>query len=425
MKHKWHINDFFSHRQGVYGRLIHVILPILLLVIAVGVAGLLTYGCLPQWIELQYGLGVILFSARWQWALVAISLLACLILVGLVVAGRSRIWWLFGLAPVLALFIYHFTGGPLGALRIVTQPRYIAASEANILQDSDWVAGVFWNGQAYAYPYRSLYSAPVVVTRQRDHRMILFWSPYADQITAFDAGSSLNIRQLRIVSMPANALLLYDSRTGQFINGLTGLMPDDSARKPDVLGDRLVTGTMRWGDWRALYPKTLLLSSPLPSVDAPGAPILPRYPAPVSDSAAQLVGASAAEVGQGGQRVTLVGGNWPVAVVSDQISDAPSNLVNGAEVYFIFLDKASHTVRAFDRVLPGGLYPRFSAYQDPHQPMVAFKDADTGSLWTRDGLAVQGQLKGTQLKRVPVWDRMYWNIAKYWYPDLKLVYPAQ
>lgn len=387
-----------------------VLWPIVLLLVAVGSAGVFSYGGQPQWVRFAHGLGLILFSRRWEGALIALSLAACLVLVGLVIAGRRRAWWLIGLAPVLALFIHHFATGPFNGLLIADDPRFVPAEQAAHLSDEDWVVGVVWGEAAYAYPFANLYTAPVVIAQDHDHRMILLWSAYANRALAFEVSREVKGRDLEVVSIPADALLLYNRRLGQFINGLTGRVQArsrDLGPTPTGFKNPIATVKLRWGSWKRVHPGTVVLDRPGVAARAPKGPILPRYP--TGDGSALP------------ERVTVVGEIAPVAVASERIDEEPMNLVSGAEAYVVFYDPSVDAVRAFDRVLEGGLYTRFVGYHDPARPRVAFRDVDTGSLWTRDGRAVEGERKGTRLKRVPVADGVYWNVMKFWYPDLQVV----
>ena len=48
-------------------------------------------------------------------------------------------------------------------------------------------------------------------------------------------------------------------------------------------------------------------------------------------------------------------------------------------------------------------------------------DPDSNSWWTIDGKAIDGPLKGAQLKELPVEEDLYWGAMKFWYPQTLLV----
>src|SRR5688572_1248919 len=182
----------------------------------------MAYGTDPRWVEQSWGLGLIVLSRRLQWPLVAVSLLLCLGLVGLVISGKRRAWWLIALAPVLALFVHRFVTAPTNRYTILDEPAFVAAAEAKHVRDEDYVVGVVFNEQPYAYPYAALWGAPVIVQSDRERRMLLIWSAYANAATPMEVTRELKARDLDIVCDPADTLLLYNGRTGQFIVGLTG-----------------------------------------------------------------------------------------------------------------------------------------------------------------------------------------------------------
>src|SRR5688500_7347508 len=106
-----------------------------------------------------------MWSRRAQWPLVAVVLLLCLGLMGLVISGRRRAWWLIALAPVLALFAHKFWSERHAAPLILESPTFVEAADADFIQDDDYVVAVSFgvNPQAYAYPYATLFRAPVIV----------------------------------------------------------------------------------------------------------------------------------------------------------------------------------------------------------------------------------------------------------------------
>ncbi|MDB5332880.1 MAG: hypothetical protein JWP03_4031, partial [Phycisphaerales bacterium] len=81
-----------------------MVIPLFLILVAGLSAGVVAYGTHPNWVQYQHGLELILWSRRLQWLLVALSLIACVLLIAMAISGRRRAWWLIGLAPVLALF---------------------------------------------------------------------------------------------------------------------------------------------------------------------------------------------------------------------------------------------------------------------------------------------------------------------------------
>ena len=120
---------------------------------------------------------------------------------------------------------------PDNAFFVNAQPTFISARGATFLMDDDWVVGLTNEGDPTAYPFSVLYPAPLVVQADQFTPMLLMWSPFANRAVAVKIDRSIKARELEILSMPANTLLVYNARIGQFINGVTGKTP--AGQKPD------------------------------------------------------------------------------------------------------------------------------------------------------------------------------------------------
>ncbi len=229
-----------------------IALPVTVIAIAVLLAGVMAYGTHPVWIESRHGLSIIMVSRRLRWLLAGLSLLSCITLFALVVAGKRRAWWLIGLAPVLALFLHTFAAGAVNRLSVLDQPPLITAAQAGFLGDEDYVVGLTVGDQSCAYPYASLYWTPVIVQADHDKRILIMWSAFANTCIATTVTRQIQAQQLHIVCQPANALLIYNARIGQFINGFTGTTPG-GARPQGFLNALPV-----WkGPWKTCARRTL------------------------------------------------------------------------------------------------------------------------------------------------------------------------
>src|SRR5690349_23176309 len=82
-------------------------------------AGVVAYGTHPAWAQYPRGLDFILLARLLQWPFIALSLIGAVILAGTVISGRRRVFWLVGLAPILALFGHRFATDPTAGMRAV------------------------------------------------------------------------------------------------------------------------------------------------------------------------------------------------------------------------------------------------------------------------------------------------------------------
>ena len=380
-------------------------LPLLLSFLATLFAAGMAYGTDPRWVEYPWGLGLIVLSRRLQWPLVAASLVVCLSLLALVISGKRRAWWLIALGPVLALFVHRFMTAPANRYAVLDEPAFVAAADAAHVRDDDHVVGVIFNERPYAYPYAALWGAPVVVQSDRERRMLLVWSAHANAATPLEVSRELKARDLDVVCDPADSLLVYNARTGQFLVGLTGRTT--RGEQPAGVERMLPSATQTWKQWRAAHPETRVLA-PVAYRRGPTVPLAPRLPA----ANAKL---PVAIVAHGGAQL---------AIRADDVGAAPLNLRVGDTPVVVFRDRVTGEIRAFDRRLEADLIPQFRLPRDAKQKEtgVAVVDSDTNSGWSARGVAVDGakDWRGKKLTAVDVREDIYLGPAQFWFGDLKL-----
>ena len=378
--------------------------------VATVLAGVVGYGTHPSWAKYSYGLDFILLSRQLQWPFIALSLIATLALLATIIAGRRGAWWLIGLAPVLALFAHRFAMDPTAGMAAIENPTFVAPDAAGAFVDNeDYVVGLTFEGKHYAYPYAALYSTPAVIHAQHDKRVLLMWSAPANRALAVAVGRGVKARDLDVVSTPANALLLYDTAKGVFINGLTGRTTE--GQKPAGFLQPVGTSKMPWWKWRVTHPDTQIMApAGRLAAGAPRRPMRPVYPMPKADLK------QPAEAG-----VAIVGVHRPAAMLSASLGAAPVNLSADESPVLVFRDPLTNVARAFRRKVDD-LSPRFKLSRDTSRKDVIFIDTDTNSGWNAAGVAVEGkkEFRGKRLPPVPVEDELYWGVMKHWYPGLQL-----
>ena len=388
-----------------------VLVPVLLLFAAVLTAAVMAYGTHPAWAQFPHGLEFILLARRLQWPLVAVSLLLCLALLGLVIAGRRRAWWLIGLGPVLALFVHRFATDPANRFHCVETPPFALASEARHVADDDWVVALQFEDVHYAYPYAALFEAPVVIHADHDKRVALLWSAYANRAVAVRVGRELRAADLEVVSMPANALLVYNGRIGRFVNGVTGRTPEGA--RPDGFREPLVSVTKTtWRAWRERHPDgKVMLPVGRAYATSPRGPIVPAYPLPAP------LGPAAAGAG-----FVLVGARQPLAIPGTTVTAAPLDVTADGVPALVFRDPADGTVRAYERRVDG-VPPQFRANPDRgRRPKAMFIDDYAGAGWSAHGVAVDGPkgVRGKRLPRLAVDEGLHLGVMRHAYPEISV-----
>jgi len=374
----------------------------------------MAFGASPYWGRYQNGIEFIMLCHRMQWLLASASLLCCAGLIGMIASGRRRAWWLVGLAPVLSLFAYHFVTNATGPYGILDDPAFVSADAAAI-DDGDWVVGVVFNGESFAYPYAILYADPVVIQQSQNKHQMLVWSAFANRSLCVSVDRTVHGRELQIISMPANMPLLYNQRTGQFINGITGRTVDN--QPATGIGAAAPATKTTWKIWRSLHPSTRVLAPPadLPA-NMPAAPVLPYYPMPGLGTVPPA------------QPVVLIDSTPPAAAdLAAMTGPAPriANFHAGSTAVLLVSDPATGLVRVFDRQVGEDLVTTFHPRRSAAAPTASMVDSDSGSFWTADGVAVDGPLKGQKLTPINMDENVYYDVVAPWFPGLKLTTPTQ
>ena len=212
--------------------------------------------------------------------------------------------------------------------------------------------------------------------------------------------------------MPANALLLYNTRIGQFINVVTGQTP--KGEKPDQFRDEVAVAKTTWGAWRSRHPETKVLA-PVSAeyADAPRLPIRPTWPLP------RKAGESAPVQPVS---VLVIRAKQAFALRSEQVTTAPLNLTAHETPLLVFRDPGTGEIRAFERRIDD-LRPQFRPIKDKKRKKADFVDADTNAGWDVNGRVVDGppEMRGKRLAPVLVEDGLYWEVMKHWVPSMELI----
>lgn len=403
-----------------------ITLPIILILLALLSAAAVAFGTDASLANMDQGLSIILWSRRMQWLLVGTSVVGSLGLIGLAIADRKRAWWMVGLVPVLLLLVHRFAGERAEDMAVVEDPLFVEIEKADFIKDDDWIVSLKLNDKVFAYPYSALFVEPTVVQAEHDKRIALFWNARANRVTAFVATPEFRARDLDVVSTPADSLLLYNSRFGQFICGVTGLTPD--RKKPTGLASAIATTKTTYRKWKSANPAGLVMR-PNPRAlaadnPAPTQPITPLYAGSQmkAPTATQLAAATPAETPAPRRKVAIVGSSQILAVDASTLSLKPCAVkVDDQPVVLLRLDNSSSSFRAFVRQLDDRSL-KFDAKRDAKLADVRMTDAETGSLWTAAGHAIgsASALRGKRLTSLPVDEDVDYEVMKHWMPELEV-----
>ena len=383
------------------------LVPFAVIVLATAASAAVAYGTNADLAAYRHGLEIIMNVRRLQWLLAAAAVVLSLGLIGLVVSGRHRVFWLVGLAPVLGLFFVRF-GPQTDAFRVIENPVYLAADEVSTLEPDEWVVGVVHDEESYAFPYAVLYGNPMVVQTTRDKKLAVIWSPFANVARVFLLDRDVRARDFDVVGMPVNATLLYNAKFGEFINGITGLNQRTGAA-PTGFSPPIASVQTTWATWKKSHPTTkMMLPGERTTKLPPGRPLLPRYPIPGEPAATSAL------------PVVIIHGEQPIALPRDEVKRL-QNLSAGKMPVLVVRD--ANDVTAFSRIVQDDLRPRFMPNSDMKRKNVVYVDSDTNTGWSINGYAIDGDFmkEHAHLQRLRVDGATYWGVMKYWYPSLKML----
>jgi hypothetical protein len=389
-----------------------VLVPLLLICGAASSAAIVAYGTSPELARYAHGIAIIVLARRLEWPMVALSLLLCAVLLAITISGHRRVWWLLGLGPVLALFVRGFSSTYHPATVLLDSPQFVNADQADTNSlAQEYVIGLTFDRRARALPYRALAASPLILLSAFDQRALVIWSMTANRAMVLPLDRETSPREIEVVSSPADSLLIFDARLGQFIVGVTGRTV--GGKQPVGFGAPLAVEKMPWPLWLSLHPDTLVMQSPNQAVAAASEPVLPglQFPEPSGGPA-------------GDARIAMLATTQPTAVMSDITLDRPADIQAGDASILLDRDPQTKMLRAFDRHLRDvDLFLTFKPNKRPSRkhPDAAMIDADSASLWTLDGRAIDGPLKGKRLREIAIDDGLYWGVMKFWIPTLKLV----
>lgn len=364
----------------------------MLLLLATVASAAVAWGCDPRFAT---RVETICAMHRLQWLAIGVVVASCLSLVGLVVFGKRRAWWLVGLVPIIGMFGWRFGAQADRALWVDDQPAFASVAQSSWLSGDDRVIGLEIDGQAFAYPIAAIGRTPVIVQSERTRRVMVAWSAGANAATACWMDRSMRGRDIEIVAAPAGVLLIYNRRIGEFFDALTLRTPRRAA--PKFVLQRIETRIWSWSHWREIHPDTLVLQprwAPIPA-------------APAGDSASE--------------RVAMLLTDPPIAVRMNAITNEPSNISSGKGAVLVFMDDTTGRVRAFDRRVEEDLFPKFQRRLDAKRKRAVLIDSETQSTWDMTGRAIDGPLKGQQLAPIFVQQDIEWSALKYWRQDAVLL----
>jgi uncharacterized protein DUF3179 len=279
----------------------------------------------------------------------------------------------------------------------IDHPEFVTAAEATFLEDDDILLGVANGKVAKAFPAADLAQHGAVADRMPDGPVSVTWCIVCNTGLVFRAdvkGRTLHFQYDRMVG--ANEVQ-KDKETGSSWQQASGEAIDGPLKGTRLKLYPAIRTT--WAEWRRQYPGTMVLK-PLPGYAermpsrsrrikewtrvAPEGP--PRGVSAVDARLPARETVAGLEVGR--EAVAYPFSQLRLArVVNDRIGELPIVIVH---------QPSSDTTTAYEARAKG----RTLTFQAANDDASSVTDHETRSTWSAYGLALDGPLKGTQLKQV-------------------------
>jgi len=306
----------------------------------------------------------------------------------------------------------------------VDLPAYGGADALPWLDDEDLVLGYEAGGEAFAYPINILNIHEMVNDTIGGVPLLVTYCPLCFSGVVFSRevdGQTLTFGNTS--ALYQSDLVMYDHQTGSYWFQVGG-----EAVVGTLTGARLEplpSATMPWGEWRALYPDTLLITGADGGLETLFAGAVygngivsgyqdrvnnGQFAFPVDED--KLDG----RLATGEIVLTVETGGAVTAFPLGEIGDGAVNAEVGGEAIVVFTTAGGRSVGAFFRTVED------QTLSFDYQGDGLFTDRETGSAWDFAGRAVKGPLAGGLLERVST-RRSFWFAVAISFPDVEIYSP--
>ena len=292
-------------------------------------------------------------------------------------------------------------GPPPDGIPSIDDPKFVSVQEADeILEDSELVVGLNINGDLRAYPLQILVWHEIVNDNVGGVPVAITYCPLCFTSQVFNRTlEDGNVVEFGTSGKLYNSNLVMYDRTSESLwsqalaQGIVG-------EYAGVNLQRIAFDVANWKEWKELYPESRVLSRETGSSRPYGADPYGGYytnsevlfPVLNRDDRLGLKEIIIGLENNGQHKAYKLQDIEEKRIINDEINNKSISLFS----LFPFM------VRAFDPTVNG------QALQFKHNPQNKnFLDMQTGSEWNFEGVAINGQMKGKQLTRLP-FDEGFW-----------------
>jgi len=303
-------------------------------------------------------------------------------------------------------------GGPgQDGIPAIDFPRFAPpdASEFDFLRNTDYVIGVFIDGEYRAYPHMILHYHEIVNDQVSFADFVLSFCPLTGSAVAWNASGPEVDREFGVSGLLYNSnLILYDRATGSHWSQM--LQRAVRGSRVNEVPDRIQVIETTWATWKAMYPDSKVLSTATGHERDYFAYPYGTYRwddnllFPVSNLDNRLH-----------PKLRVIGiSSGPVSKVYQIESFPAANVtlhenINGAPVVVIG-NSAANIAAIYSRELDDGTILQFTPVQD--QLPIVMTDTE-GNLWDIFGVALDGPRAGTRLGMTMSYTAMFFAWATF------------
>lgn len=286
------------------------------------------------------------------------------------------------------------------------------------LDDDERVLGVVVNGSARAYPHAVLDHHEVINDRIDGAWFTVTFCPLTGSGLRLDPQLGSERLDVAVSGLLfANNLVLFDRTSGD-VYGPQLAVAGSCSRFRNRSMTLLPVVEMSWGEWRSLYPSTLVVSSATGFNRNYRQSPYEEYrldedllhDMPVDRSRPLKERVLGVRSGSGGG-VGFPFGELAAALGNEGVVN--EEIEGDATAIFYRRDQGETAIAFYATV--GGQRLTFSANTDG-----TFSDAETGSVWRIDGLAVDGPFDGERLAVREDAFVVYWFAWRHFQPDAEI-----
>jgi Protein of unknown function (DUF3179) len=365
-----------------------------------------------------------IFRHRKALGVVGVLGLAGAMVLGLTTSAGAGWFWTAAGAGAMLLFMF-WSGYVPWVMAAPRGQRVVDLAEADrLLEPGDAVLGLYYQGEARAYP-RDLIARPHFLTDTlADKQFTISYCILCNSGVAFI--SELNGQRLDLDCVTAynNNIIYRDKRSGNIIQQLDGEVIEGPDR--GAMLESLPLAVMGWDEWRRLHPRTTVCYAPALTIRDKMVAMMLEFLIPIAKLSKRTAPWHRVR-GELDPRLPAMSYVFGVEIGGERCAFPESfmrehpvhnDVVGGQAIVTLYVPTGDYG-SVFSRVLDGKVLT--FASQKNADGVDTVVDRETGSTWNIAGEAIEGELSGQTLAPVPHFNKVFWFGWSLFKPGTKIV----